>query len=234
MSNSLIMAIAGSLHQNIPSGGTTPSIVGTTSGHTTSGSTTIPLPSGCATGDYAVIAVAHGSSSTITPPSGTVDILADYIFYSTVNVAHIYGYVLTSTDITNGAVSFSATSTSNWYSMTVLHSSGTPSTDVIGTAATAIPNNTSPITCPANSVTTTGANEQVLAFGFAVPASATSITWTPPSSWTTQSQPSGINSYQIAAYSLAQASAGATGNASIGASASSNVRGCGIQIAFKG
>lgn len=216
-----------------PPGGVT--VVGTSSGHTTTTSTTIVLPAGCAAGDYAVIAVSRSSAVTITPPSGAVDLLSDYVFYTTTLIAHVYGYTLTSTDITNGSISFSSSGgTANWYELVVVHSaSGTPSVDVTGSAATASPNNTHPINCPANSVTTTGANELVLAFAFVGLASTVSVTYTTPSGWTFVDATSVSYSYQMAVYSLVQSSAGATGNASITATSSANTRGAGIQIAFK-
>lgn len=217
---------------HLPSG-TLISIIGNVTGHTTSGSTTIALPAGCLVGDYAVISVSRVNTCTITPPAGSIDLMSDYTFYTTAAIGHIYGYTLTSTDITNGSIAFSATTTTNGYVLTVLRGTNATPVDVTGTPATANPNNTSPITIPANSITTTSTNDMVLAFGFAVPASSTGVTWTPPATWTTQSQPSGITTYQVAVYSLAKAATGATGNAPIGASASSNVRGAGIQIAFK-
>lgn len=208
-------------------------IVGETDGHTTTSSTNIALPAGCAAGDLAVISVSRASTCTITPPSGSADLLADYAFYTTA-LAHVYGYTLTATDISNGYVSFSASSTANYYNMLVLHSSSvTPSVDVTGTAATASPNNTHPINIPANSITTLTANDLVLAFGFVYLASSTSTTFTTPSGWTAASVPTPTYSYRAPIYSLAMPTAGATGDASITATASANTRGGGIQIAFQ-
>lgn len=209
-------------------------VVGETDGHTTSASTNIALPAGCAAGDLAVISVSRADTCTITPPSGSVDLLADYAFYTTGALAHIYGYTLTAMDISNGYVSFSGSSTANYYNMLVLHgSAGTPSVDVTGTAATASPNNTHPINLPANSITTLTANDLVLAFGFVFLVSATSATFTTPSGWTAASVPTPTYSYRSPIYSLAMPTAGATDNALITATSSVNTRGAGIQIAFK-
>lgn len=209
------------------------SVVGNTSGHTTSSSTTIALPAGCAAGDYAVIAISRFTSCTITPPAGSTGLLTNFATYSTTSVADVYGYTLTSTDITNGYVSFSASSTANLYTLIVLHGVNASPVDVTGVAALASPNNAPSITCPANSVTTTASNDLVLAFGLVYLANSTTVTWGAPSGWTAQATGTLSYSFQIAVYSLAQPTAGATANAPIGATASVNTRGAGVQIAFK-
>lgn len=129
--------------------------------------------------------------------------------------------------------SYSGSNTSNYYNLTVLHGQNATPVNVTGTPATASPNNTHPISCPANGVTTTAPNTLVLAFGFATLASNASIAWGTPSGWTGVAAPSATYVYQCATYSLTQVTPGATGNASITATASANTRGCGVQIAFQ-
>lgn len=234
MSNSLIMAIAGSLHQNIPTGGGSITVIGNTSAHTTSSQTQIALPAGCTAGNWVVISDCRASTCTVTPPTGATALLSAFQLGTSAALADVWTYQLTSTDITNGYVSFAASQNACWYTLTAISGANAVNpVDVTGTAAVANPNVTSPINCPANSVTTTGANRLVLAFAFVSPTVAKTVTWTNPSGWTLQAETTVSWAQQLAVFSATQATAGATPNALIGASTSgANLRGAGIQIAL--
>lgn len=209
-------------------------VVGSTSSHTTSGSTNIALPSGCQAGDYCVIGTSRLNTCTITPPAGATDVMADFTYYSTTYIAHVYGYTLTSTDVTNGYISYSASSTPNWYSLVVIRgANATTPVDVAGTPASASPNNASSINCPINGVTTTAPNDLVIAFAFAEVGPSASVTFGTPTGWTAGVVPTSYN-YQVATCHMTQVTAGATGSAVMSATtASSLIRGAGVQIAFK-
>lgn len=233
MSNSLIMAIAGALHQNIPSGGTTPSIVGNVNDFSTGTSYQLSIPAGCVAGDYCVIVVAFASSVTITPPSGASDLLADFLYYTN-RIGHIYGYVLTSTDITNGYFVLGATASANHFEAVFLHGQNVSPVDVVGTPASASPNNTNPIACPANSITTVASKTLVLAASFASLGSAGTVSWSATAGWTLVGSTSVSGSYKAAVYSATQLTSGATANASINVtSTGALVQGGGVQISFK-
>lgn len=218
----------------VPAASGSITIVGNTSSHTIGGGTNIALPSGCQAGDYCVIGTSRLNTCTITPPAGTADVMADFTYYSTTYIAHVYGYVLTSTDITNGYISYSATNTSNWYSLIVIRgANATTPIDVVGTPASASPNNTTSINCPINGVTTTAANDLVIAFAFAEVGPSASITFGTPTGWNAGVVPTSYN-YQVATCHMTQVGAGATGDAVMSAAtASSLIRGAGVQIAFK-
>lgn len=232
MSNSLIMAIAGSLHPNVPpSGGIT--IVGQVNDFSTGTSYQLNIPAGCVAGDYCVIGLTRASGVTITPPAGTSDLLSDFTYYNS-RLGHVYGYVLTSTDITKGYFVLGASVTANHFEAVFLHGQSASPVDVVGTPASASPNNTNPIACPANSITTVASNALVLAFSFASIGSAGTVSWDATAGWTLVGATTVSGSYKAAVYSATQATPGATANVSISVTTTGTLaQGGGVQISFK-
>jgi hypothetical protein len=188
----------------------------------------IALPPGCAAGDTLLIVYHAGNSGTITPPSGSTTIIADGVYTSGRHV-RVYGYPLTSADVTAGSVSLSVSS----YAITPAVFRGVnvaSMVDVLGTLNTLSGNR--PVIITATGVTTTKPGDMLIFVGAVASGGGAIGTFTPPSGYGSVNNTNNSSYATILAYQP-QAIAGATGDVSAQFSNNNFGTSGGVLIALK-
>jgi len=186
--------------------GTAPTFVGGAANYVYPGVSTVPLPAGCAAGDYLVIAGSSSSAGNAITFSGATQVLAPSS--SGVKYLTAYGYTLTATDISNGYVSANVTYS---YVLGVWHSPSGVAIDAVGTYN--VVNQFTHIIV--DGVTTSVANT-VLVPIFGNAGSASSLVPTPYPSGYAQVGEANNNAYRVAMLYATNATAGATGDIDFG------------------
>lgn len=195
---------------------------------------TLPVPAGAAAGDLMVIAgFATSNSVGITPPTGSTQFYSQIFGPSGQRNAHAWGYFLTATDITNGHVSFTTTTSYNMGGVIGTYRGVHASmTDVIGTpGSSSVAANPIPISAPG--ITTTAPNDLILFHGAAFSGGAKVGTFTVATGFTDQIDQLNVGSLSNTLQTMAAPTAGAIGAASSTFSNTNAGTYCGILIALK-
>lgn len=185
-----------------------PAFVGGNSGYVNPGGSSyhIPLPAGCAAGDYIVIAgVSASSSNGLRSFSAGTLILPTSKAGASTKYLTVYGYELTSTDVTNGFIALGITYS---YVMGVWRSPTGVTLDVagvIGADSTQSPFRVS-------GITTTVANTTLVAIFGSLASTPVAIPTPYPDGYLVVASAASANAYNVLALTAANAPAGPTGD----------------------
>lgn len=188
----------------------------------------IALPPGCAAGDTMLIVYHSGNSGTITPPAGSTAIVADSVYTSGRHV-RVYGYRLTSADVTAGSVSLSVSS----YAITPAVFRGVDVASMVDVQGTFnVMSGNRPVIITANGITTTTSGDMLIFCGAVASTGGAIGTFTAPSDYGSVNNTNNSSYATILAYQP-QAIAGATGDVSAQFSNSNFGTSAGVLIALR-